>query len=538
MRDEAKVGAFFVIALVLVTAVVLFVGDYMGVWASTIVTVHFENTAGLQTGAEVRLSGVRVGRVLSVALRDNPDFPDQDAAVRIAIDPHVRVYAGDDFFVEQGALIGDKYVSIVRTEKKKKRLLKDGEHIAGAGLAGLSGIPYEAEELVKEARQTVRSIETTLMGDDRRQQIDEIMKNVIALTARADRVSIEALHFARNLSSMSDQTKPHIAEISKNLVAASESVNETARIVQATIEQSPVPTNAALASENLVDASKNVQDATQRIAMLVDDPKLAVRLENALANMDTATQNLAALTERADRLISDDKGVGTDVRQTMENLRSASGDLAETSRHIKDVLTDRQVTEDLKTTVSETRRTMEEAGEVTRKAGESLDRVNTTMDRVSGAVSSVKPTATEIHLNIESATKRHMRADFNADLHYGPYRPNEFWRIGVRDAGDSERLNLQRAVGVDDHARMRFGIRGGQPAVGYDQMFSDGWFTEIDFWDPDEKRVDVGLGRSIGPADSLFLGTNDVFSDPDYFIGYRHYINTVENDIQDDSEQQ
>ncbi len=537
MRDEAKVGAFFVIALVLVTAVVLFVGDYMGVWASTIVTVHFKNTAGLQAGAEVRLSGVRVGRVLSVTLRDNPDFPEQNAAVRVAIDPRVRVYAGDDFFVEQGALIGDKYLSIVRTEKKKQRLLKNGEHIAGAGLAGLSGIPYEAEELVKEARQTVRSIETTLMGGDRRQQIDEIMKNVIALTARADRVSIEALHFARNLSEMSDETKPQIAEISKNLTAASASVNETARLVQSTIEQSPVPTNAAVASEKLVHASENVQDATQRIAMLVEDPKLAVRLENALANMDTATQNLAALTERADRLISDEEGVGTDVRETMANIRAASGDLAETSSHIKDVLTDKQVTDDLKTTVSETRKTMEEAGEVTHKASQSLDRVNRTMDRVSGAVSSVKPTATEMHINVESATKRHVRADFNADLHYGPYQPNEFWRVGLRDAGDSERLNLQRAVGVGDRARVRFGIRGGQPGVGYDRMFSDGWSTEIDLWNPDEKRVDVRLGHSIGPAESLFIGTNDVFTDTDYFFGYRYYLHTGENDRDNDNEE-
>ena len=84
MSAEAKVGMFFLIALLLVGAIALYLGDFWVRARSYPVTAYFENVQGLPGGAEVRFAGVRVGRVTGVDLRSSAKFPGHPAAVRMA----------------------------------------------------------------------------------------------------------------------------------------------------------------------------------------------------------------------------------------------------------------------------------------------------------------------------------------------------------------------------------------------------------------------------------------------------------------------
>jgi phospholipid/cholesterol/gamma-HCH transport system substrate-binding protein len=523
LQNEVRVGAFFIATAALVAVVFIFLSDYMGRWSSQTVTAHFVNVAGLQTGTEVRLSGVRIGRVLRIVLEDHVDFPGRSAQVVMSINRDVILYEDDAYYVEQGAVIGDKYISIARSASRHKTRLADGSHVAGAGLAGLSGLPEDAQDLMAAAKRTLHNIEQTFVGPERAMQIDQIVRNVISLTAQADAVSGQALHFARNLAAMSDQARPEIAEMARNLSAASQTLNTTTLLVQGVVATSPVPKNIALASGNIATSTEDIKAVTQNLAQVLADPDLTAQLEQAMINLGAATENLAGLTEQANRLVSDDQGVGQDMREAMAQLRQAASDLAEVSGHVREVLTDPELTDNLKVSMAKTRETMEQAAEVGAKASTSLDRVDSTMDRLSGAVSALRPRKVDTMIDTLVGSNHGFRADLTADLYYSS-KERDFWRIGIHNIGDTDKLTLQKSMPMSGFDNIRMGIYAGKPAIGYDRRLSSRFNAELDLWDPDNHKFDMRLRYHMRPSLDLTIGAHEVLSGTDPFVGLRYHF--------------
>jgi len=533
VQNEAKVGLFFLAALIVIAVVIVFLGDYASAWSSITVHVHFTDVAGLEPGAEVRLSGVRIGRVQQVLLEEYAGYPGRPAWVSVALKRDAKVYKNDDFFVEQGALIGDKYVSIVsrpRPKGEQRIRIQDKDHVPGSGLSGLSGLANEAECLMADAKRTLSRVELALTDPGRLSKIDQIMENVVSLTTRADEISVEALRFAHDLVAMSAVAGPRVDEMSRNMTEAARTVESTVHIVKNLIETSPVPANAAKASENMVTLSQNftassedVKRLTAKLSETLNDPILTAKLNDALNNLHTASENLAALMVKGDKLISDEEGVGENLKVTMANLRRATEDLATTSAHVKEVITDPQLTEDLKVSAHKAREALEEAPDMAAKASRSLDRVDSTMDRVSDTMSAVRPERTATHVSLEKGRRGGFQADFNADLYYRT-QPGDFWRLGVQDIGDHERLNLQRSLPISSNSNLRAGVFAGQPGIGYDRRLRDKTIFEIELSDPDAHLLDIRGRYRLRPGLELTVGANDMFHEKDPFIGLRYYL--------------
>jgi phospholipid/cholesterol/gamma-HCH transport system substrate-binding protein len=72
VKEEIKAGIIIVASLVILSIFVILIGgsQFMNKYDKYYVRVL--NAAGLETGAQVKLGGVRVGRVLSVREPDGP----------------------------------------------------------------------------------------------------------------------------------------------------------------------------------------------------------------------------------------------------------------------------------------------------------------------------------------------------------------------------------------------------------------------------------------------------------------------------------
>lgn len=98
-------------------AVVLAVAAFFLVFAYTsadlqkvegyVITAAFSDVGNLPDGADVRLSGVKIGTVLGIELND-----DYQAVVRMSIKDHVQIGADSAAAIESDGLLGDKYLSI------------------------------------------------------------------------------------------------------------------------------------------------------------------------------------------------------------------------------------------------------------------------------------------------------------------------------------------------------------------------------------------------------------------------------------------
>ena len=87
------------------------------------VRANFLKTGGLEVGADVRISGVKVGSVLSAKLNED----DYTADVILSIDSTIKLPVDTQATIADAGLMGSKYVRLV--PGGERLWLKDGDKI-------------------------------------------------------------------------------------------------------------------------------------------------------------------------------------------------------------------------------------------------------------------------------------------------------------------------------------------------------------------------------------------------------------------------
>lgn len=83
----------------------------------------FLKVGGLETGADVRINGIKVGTVIGQKL-DNENY---DANVTLSIAPDIKLPDDSTAIIASNGLMGNKFIKI--EPGKSKTLLKDGDEI-------------------------------------------------------------------------------------------------------------------------------------------------------------------------------------------------------------------------------------------------------------------------------------------------------------------------------------------------------------------------------------------------------------------------
>lgn len=524
MSSEAKVGMFFLIALVLVGVIALYLGDFWVRARSYPVTVYFENVQGLPSGAEVRFAGVRVGRVTEVKLESNPKFPSLPAAVRMAIFHDTVLYKTDGFVVQQSALLGDKYVEVKRSPAHGKRVqLAAGSEIAGGRTVGIESMTEEVRGLIGEAKVTLTAVRETLASQYNQEAIHLILGNVVAATGKANALAAQALRLANILTVNAAKTGPNVAAMADNLREASVSVKNTAQLVRQLLATSPVPKDISVASGNIRQATADMAAISDNMAKVLANPETRAQMQDALNNLHQSTDHLATITGQAAKLF-EDEGVGKDIRETLARLREAATNISSITATYDKLLTDPSFTTDVRQTVTAARTAAESGSRAIQRAENSLTRVDETMERVTQVTRTFNPDEVRASASLEATRHRGLRADVKADLQYGKNR-NDFWRVGVRDVGDAETLILQKSFSLGAN-RARAGIYGNKIGLGYDLNPTRRLTVETELWNPDDPRLDLRGTYSLTPRVDALLGFDDLASDTEPFVGIRYRSNS------------
>jgi phospholipid/cholesterol/gamma-HCH transport system substrate-binding protein len=99
-------------ALVLVVAAVFLFFAYTTSQVRSVsgyqLTARFSNSDGLKDGGDVRVSGIKVGSILSQRL----DAKSFQAIVNLSIDPTIKLSTDSVAQITSSGLLGDKYISI------------------------------------------------------------------------------------------------------------------------------------------------------------------------------------------------------------------------------------------------------------------------------------------------------------------------------------------------------------------------------------------------------------------------------------------
>ncbi|MCD6350780.1 MAG: MCE family protein [Armatimonadetes bacterium] len=541
-----KVGALALLVGVLAVVVALYMG---GVWAKLgtyEIYVRMPDAGGVDAGADVMMSGVRIGVVSRVDLEpDETHWPGRPVRMALAIHKQYRIPREYHIGVDQGGLLASRYISIEPPRPEKgvharvvgpgaKAYLPPGEEVPGEGLRGLAAlgqmsdqlskrIPAMAEDLQAKLDHLAERAEATYLSKDHERLVHEIMVNMSQMTASANRAARSVERIAATLQVTTSRGSPEVVAMVKELRIAAVNVRKTAEQVHRIVSVSTVPNDLAVTMSHVKKAASAMEETTDAVRDMVTSDETQLRFRELTANMARISAAMADLTEQVDALAADPR-LQTDIKQSVSDLHATMSSLRETAEHLQKVLTDKQMTEDLKATVHNLRGLTEQGRQVAQKANASLDRVDHTMDRLSSAVQSIRPRAVRGNLDVFGIRDEGARADLDLDLFYGDKPRPGFWRIGIFDVGDAERVNFQRGIPLSGPWDLRLGIFANKAGLGLD-WHPGSWRGEIELYDPDETYLDLTLFHSLRKDWQLGFGIRDAFGENNPFVGVRRTFN-------------
>jgi len=143
-----KLGMFVTIGLLLFVMAVYFIGKQKNLFGSTFhITSQFKTVSGLEVGNNVRFSGINVGTVEQIQLKN-----DSTVIVVLVMKEDVRKFIKTDATASIGSdgLMGDKVLTITPGAKSQKMIEDNGI------IASVDGI--EMHDIMKSVKKSVDNI--------------------------------------------------------------------------------------------------------------------------------------------------------------------------------------------------------------------------------------------------------------------------------------------------------------------------------------------------------------------------------------------
>jgi ABC-type transporter Mla subunit MlaD len=275
MKDEIKAGLVIVVSVILLSGVVILVGGSRFFEKSDLYYTEVMNAAGLETGAQVRLGGVRVGRVLHIS---EPTGPGKPVTIRIAVRKGTVLYKGTKALITQVGFVGDLYLLLAIDNTSSERI-EVGDKIP-------------AEEAVEFTRIMAKL-------DGLSSTVDSLARDVNALFSPENRKRIESLVGNTNKAIVS--TSAHLEKVASGLKGAADEVETLLREVEGIVKDSGDDVRALIrkAREDLEKAEQAIA-AIESTARSVD--KTSQSFDGAIS---VQSQNLDALFNAMTRTTED-----------------------------------------------------------------------------------------------------------------------------------------------------------------------------------------------------------------------------------------
>ncbi|MFO0617689.1 MAG: MlaD family protein [Polyangiaceae bacterium] len=267
---EVKVGIFIITAVGLLAAFILVMGgiNFQPTYA---IFVNFDNPGGVQTGAPVKIAGVKVGKVEGIEFRGGRQDPETGrraplVRVKVSIEKRYQssIYENSLFYVTTQGVLGEQFLAIEPGSSDRPPLPENSD-VRGLDPPRLDMLLAEGYELLHSTVAAIR---------DHRDEIGE------AFDSMRDTLKGTGTFFRTNGDKLD-------------------------RIV----------TNVETAT---VDGDKLIQKGTTLVDDISDKYVNSPKVQRIVDNVDNVTQQLAANTPV---LIAD-------AKQTLANARKATDMLA------------------------------------------------------------------------------------------------------------------------------------------------------------------------------------------------------------------
>lgn len=281
MSVEAKVGAFAVGGLSLLSAALIGLGGVdFGSREKITIYAGFKQVLGLENQADVRLSGVNVGKVESI-VNDSGGV-----TVTLKIDNDAKIPDNSVATVTSIGVMGNKFVNIT-PGRDDGSYLQDGDHINVTDEADMNKVFESLDKVMAKVDTLLGSVQKVIGNETLQSSIVEMSDNMKSAT--------------------------------EHINGMTESFERMAKGNEQNVNQMAAQLNTLLTSMNATMAT--VEHMTKNIDRFAGDPQTAADLRDTLKNISATSKSIASVAENVDKFTSDPK-VAEDMKATISNAKS------------------------------------------------------------------------------------------------------------------------------------------------------------------------------------------------------------------------
>jgi len=235
LKEEIKAGAIIVVSFIILSGFVILIGGSQVFEKLDFYYVKVMNAAGIDEGAQVKLGGVRVGRVLSIT---PPNAPGEPVTIKVGIKKGTVLYKGTKASITQVGFVGDIYL-LLSIDKTTKEQFKAGDTIPADEqvqfavlMARLDSISQSVDGLIKDinmifSERNIKEIENVLKNANNAlvsgsSNFDKVASALKGTTAKLELV----------LNEVEGLVKDNKAEVSQLIRKAREGVEKAGDMIR------------------------------------------------------------------------------------------------------------------------------------------------------------------------------------------------------------------------------------------------------------------------------------------------------------------
>jgi phospholipid/cholesterol/gamma-HCH transport system substrate-binding protein len=301
---EVKVGILILTAVGLLAGFILVMGG-INFQPTYVVYVDFDNPGGLQSGAPVKIAGVKVGKISDISFRAGLDAATGKRAplVRLKVQIEKRyaqaVHENSLFYITNQSVLGEQFLAI-EPGSTDRPVLAEGAAVRGLDPPRLDMLIAEMYELLHSTVSSVR---------DHREEIGEAFDGL--------RKTL------KGTGDFLEQNKGHLDKIAENAEKITVDAQDLVRGAKGKFVDNPQIDHILSSVERVsVDAARDVPPMladgrvavadARKVAEILGDPKEQAKLRQTLDDVSAVARQAKGMTADAAEILAHVKrGKGT-----------------------------------------------------------------------------------------------------------------------------------------------------------------------------------------------------------------------------------
>ncbi len=278
MKPELKVGLTVSFALILLGFALWWAKDVKV--GSKKIGVRFENVSGLQPGDPVTISGLRVGKVDDIALRDGYVY------VQLSVTPEVVLYRNATARIAMLELMTGKKVELYAGSQEAGELAQ-GEMIRGIFLTDIPDLVGGAGSTIDTLKILIADVRRTLQNADAIIGDETVQENLKISIQNLRNATTDLAVLSRDLRSAN--IKALIANIDRTIVTVEKLINDIQPELKGALSDARgTLRNADSLVVSLKDLTQRLKtDRSTLVGKVLNDEQFVMKLDSVVSNLDS-----------------------------------------------------------------------------------------------------------------------------------------------------------------------------------------------------------------------------------------------------------